>query len=254
MKREKIMIIVAIVISLAMLRCGSSGGGESSASTVSTPTTLILQAVLSGAQEVPAVSTAATGTGSVTVDTSTKTITGSVTTTGITGTSAHIHDGDIGSTGAIVVPLTETPEGSGIWVIPDGTTLTDAQIERLRAAGYYFNVHSSANPSGEIRGQIMSYAGNVQTIWTGFCTVCHTPGGVAPFLDLTEQNSYASLVNQPATQSAGTRVIPVDSTNSVLYKRITGDGLALMPQGGPALSANNQNIIKLWINTGAANN
>jgi len=34
-------------------------------------------------------------------------------------------------------------------------TLTDAQIADLNAGKWYFNVHTAANPGGEIRGTVM---------------------------------------------------------------------------------------------------
>ena len=39
-------------------------------------------------------------------------------------------------------------------MVPANSVLTDAQITRLRAGGYYFNVHTALNPAGEIRGQL----------------------------------------------------------------------------------------------------
>ncbi|RZU02437.1 CHRD domain-containing protein [Rivibacter subsaxonicus] len=107
---------------------------------------------LKGAEEVPANASGATGRGFVAVDPVTRTLTASVTTSGVAGTVAHIHEGAAGVSGPIVFPLTETTPGSGVW----GTvvTLSDAQYATLKAGNYYFNVHSAAIPAGEIRGQL----------------------------------------------------------------------------------------------------
>jgi hypothetical protein len=55
--------------------------------------------------------------------------------------------------GSIVFSLSETSPGAGIWTAQ--VTLTDAQMNALRAGNYYFSVHSAAHPGGEIRGQIL---------------------------------------------------------------------------------------------------
>ena len=106
---------------------------------------------LSGSQEVPPVTTAASGSGTITVDAD-KSISGSVTTTGVNGTAAHIHMAAMGQNGPVIVPLTKTADGT--WSVPPGTKLTDAQYEAFKAGNLYINVHSAANKGGEIRGQL----------------------------------------------------------------------------------------------------
>lgn len=106
---------------------------------------------LSGAHEIPPVTTNATGTGTLSVGAD-KSISGSVTTSGVTVTAAHIHDAPAGKNGPIVVPLNK--ESDTVWKVPEGTKLTDAQYESFKAGNLYFNVHSAANKAGEIRGQI----------------------------------------------------------------------------------------------------
>lgn len=111
-----------------------------------------LSALLSGDQETPPVTTTATGVGTVSVDPVTKVIRGGITTSGIIGTAAHIHDANTGIPGPVIIPLAGGPT---VWTIPDTTLpLTDAQLARLLAGGLYFNVHTATNPNGEIRGQI----------------------------------------------------------------------------------------------------
>ncbi len=106
---------------------------------------------LSGMQEVPAVTTSATGSGTVTIGAD-KSVSGSVTTSGVAATAAHIHDGAPGKNGPIIIPLTKTSDN--VWAVPAGAKLTDAQYASYKAGNLYVNVHSAANKGGEIRGQI----------------------------------------------------------------------------------------------------
>jgi hypothetical protein len=140
----------------ALTSCGGGGGyGGGSTQTFTPPPAMAesYRAVLTGGSETPPNASAATGTGSLTLDTGTKMMTASVTTGGIVGTMAHIHQGVPGVAGPIIFPLAESYGGSGVWSVQ--MTLTDDQIATLRAGNYYFNVHSGAFPAGEIRGQIV---------------------------------------------------------------------------------------------------
>jgi hypothetical protein len=106
---------------------------------------------LSGNDEVPAVTTSASGNGSVKVAAD-KTVSGSVTTKGVTATAAHIHEGEAGKNGPVVISLTK--DAGDKWVIPDGSKFSDAQYESYKAGKLYVNVHSAAHKDGEIRGQL----------------------------------------------------------------------------------------------------
>ena len=106
---------------------------------------------LSGDDEVPAVKTSATGSGSITVGAD-KSVKGSVTTSNIAATAAHIHTGAAGANGPIIIPLTK--KGENQWIVPEGAKLSDDQFQSFNASNLYVNVHSAANPGGEIRAQI----------------------------------------------------------------------------------------------------
>jgi hypothetical protein len=110
-----------------------------------------IKIVLSGAQEIPPVTTAATGTGVINVGAD-KSVRGSVTVSGVSPTAAHIHEAPAGKSGPIVIPLTQT--GDGVWSVPEGAKFTDEQFESYKAGNLYYNVHSAAYKGGEIRGQI----------------------------------------------------------------------------------------------------
>ena len=106
---------------------------------------------LTGDQEVPAVTTAAKGTGKISVADD-KSVTGSIKTTGITGVAAHIHEAPAGQNGKPIITLEK--KGDNEWVVPAGSKLTDAQVESLKAGNLYVNVHSAEHKSGEIRTQL----------------------------------------------------------------------------------------------------
>ena len=106
---------------------------------------------LTGAEEVPPVSTAATGAGTIKVNDD-MTVSGSVTTKGIEGVAAHIHLGAVGKNGPPVIPLEQT--SPGVWSVPAGSKLTADQYRTFKAGELYVNVHSAAHKDGEIRGQL----------------------------------------------------------------------------------------------------
>ena len=105
---------------------------------------------LAGDQEVPPVKSAGAGTGTFVVGAD-KSVSGSVTTTGFAGTAAHIHEGATGKSGPVLIPLTKDGDK---YTAPAGAKLTDAQLASFKAGTLYVNVHSAANPDGEIRGQL----------------------------------------------------------------------------------------------------
>ncbi len=110
-----------------------------------------IKVVLSGSQEIPPVTTSASGTGTVVVGAD-KSVRGSVIVTGMTPTVAHIHEGPVGKIGPVIIPLVQTADN--VWSVPEGAKLTDAQYESYKAGNLYYNVHSAAYKPGEIRGQI----------------------------------------------------------------------------------------------------
>jgi hypothetical protein len=107
--------------------------------------------VLSGNQEIPPVATSASGTGTITVNAD-RSVIGNATITGMSVTVAHIHEAAAGTNGSIIVLLIRTADN--VWSVPSGARLTDAQYESYKAGNLYFNIHSEAHRSGEIRGQI----------------------------------------------------------------------------------------------------
>ena len=105
---------------------------------------------LTGAEEVPPVNTQAKGSGSFRVAED-GTISGSVTTEGVQGMMAHIHQGAKGQNGPVIVPLTKSGD---TYTVPEGRKLTQPQMDALKAGNLYVNVHSPQNKGGEVRAQL----------------------------------------------------------------------------------------------------
>lgn len=110
-----------------------------------------VKVTLSGAEEVPAVTTEAKGEGTITVNAD-KSVSGTITTTGVEGIAAHIHLAERGKNGPPVITLVKQADGS--WSTPADAKLTDEQYAAFKAGHLYINVHSAEHKSGEIRGQL----------------------------------------------------------------------------------------------------
>jgi len=106
---------------------------------------------LTGAEETPPVATAASGTGTITIGAD-QSVSGTLKTTGIEGTVAHIHVGAPGLAGPVIITLTKGADG--VWSVPAGSKLTDEQYASFKAGNLYVNVHSTEHKPGEIRAQL----------------------------------------------------------------------------------------------------
>lgn len=108
--------------------------------------------VLSGSAEVPPVTTSAAGSGQIVVQAD-RSLSGTIKTSGMVPTAAHIHEAAAGRNGPPIVTLSKGSDGS--FSVPAGAKLNDAQHASYLAGQLYVNVHSAAYPDGEIRGQLM---------------------------------------------------------------------------------------------------
>jgi hypothetical protein len=133
----------AIALAAATLIAGLLAAGATFAADI--------KVKLSGGQEVPPVETQAAGSGTITVNDD-KSVSGSVTTTGIKATAAHIHEAAAGKNGPVAIPLEKKSDNE--FAVPAGAKLSDAQYKALKAGNLYVNVHSDAHKNGEIRAQL----------------------------------------------------------------------------------------------------
>lgn len=115
------------------------------------------EVALTGAEQVPPVQTPGKGTAALTFDPATRVVTWTVSYGGLTGpaTMAHFHGPAAAGKNAPVV-LWLTKKGDPVESpIKGEATLTPDQAQQFSAGELYINVHTQANPGGEIRGQVM---------------------------------------------------------------------------------------------------
>jgi CHRD domain len=106
---------------------------------------------LTGAEETPPVTTSAAGHGTIHIKKD-HSVSGTIKTTGIEGTAAHIHVGAKGESGPPIITLTKGADGA--WTVPAGSKLTDEQLADFKSGKLYVNVHSAEHKPGEIRAQL----------------------------------------------------------------------------------------------------
>ena len=132
----------AALVVLALGACAAPGAGSVGVS-----------ATLSSAAEVPTNSSTATGSLQGSYDKQSKLLKWKLVYSGLSGpaTMAHFHGPAMaGENAGVVVPLANPASTA-----ESTATLTDAQAADMLAGKWYINVHTAANPAGEIRGQLM---------------------------------------------------------------------------------------------------
>jgi len=141
----------------ALAACGNMGSSSSSGSMGSmaaSASTASFAATLSSSAEVPPNMSTGTGTLTATLDKASNVLTWKLSYSGLTGpaTMAHFHGPAMpGANAGVVLPF----QGAAS-PIEGSATLTAAQVADLTAGRWYANVHTAANPAGEIRGQVMA--------------------------------------------------------------------------------------------------
>jgi hypothetical protein len=112
-----------------------------------------MKATLDGKSENPPNTSAGKGTADIDYDAATKKLSWKVTYSGLSGpaTAAHFHGpAEVGKNAGVAVAI----PNAGTSPVEGSATLTDAQAADLMAGKYYVNIHTAANPGGEIRGQV----------------------------------------------------------------------------------------------------
>jgi hypothetical protein len=111
-------------------------------------------AALLAANQVPPVDTAGSGTAQITINPGHDELCFHVTVTNLSSPviASHIHQGAAGTNGPIVIPF---PGASGN-EFAGCVTVADTLLNQVRSdpSGFYVNVHTTAHPGGEVRGQL----------------------------------------------------------------------------------------------------
>ena len=139
--------IGAIALVIGGIATASLGVAAANAETVT------LKAELKGSNEVPPNSSPASGTAQATLNTETKVLTWTVSYKDLTGPAvgAHFHGpSEPGKNAGIALPF-KTVQNP----IEGTATLSDAQVTDLLAGKWYANIHTAANPGGELRGNMI---------------------------------------------------------------------------------------------------
>jgi hypothetical protein len=119
--------------------------------------TIEYKAAMSPSSEVPPAPTSGVGTADAQYDTATHVLNYTITWSGLSGpaTMAHFHGpAAIGANAGVAVPLGTDP----VSPLTGKVKLTAAQAKDLADGKWYANVHTAANPKGELRGQMLKVA------------------------------------------------------------------------------------------------
>ena len=139
MKKHYKMLFVLFVLSTQLLFAQRNGR-------------MMFTARLTGAKEVPAVSTIAKGLVTVVVDGNNVTVNAVFDSLSGPVTNCHFHKAVAGSNGGTFTNFLANVRGNRLYV---KTTLTNAQIADMIEDSVYMNVHTTLNGGGEIRGQLV---------------------------------------------------------------------------------------------------
>ncbi|TGE24839.1 CHRD domain-containing protein [Hymenobacter aquaticus] len=120
-------------------------------------TEFLYAATLTGGQETPPVSTPALGVGTFVLSQDKTRLKFRTVVDGLSGaiTNTHFHNAAPGAAGPVILDLLPYLSGK---VIEGEVGVTPAFVTALEAGNIYINVHTAANPGGEIRGQLASRA------------------------------------------------------------------------------------------------
>lgn len=195
-----------------------------------------ITSTINEANEVPPSGSAGTGTLTGIYDATTNMITINAPYTDLSAglSAAHLHEAPAGANGGVIVNLSPTT-GATSGTISGTFAVPGANEAALIAGNFYINLHSSAFPGGEIRGQlaltvIQSYA---------VSSTINESNEVPP-------SGSAGMGTLTGSYNASTKMITINAPYSNLSAGLTGAHLHEAPAG-----SNGSVIINLSPTTGA---
>lgn len=200
---------VALSVLLALGACSSSDNNDAAPAAVQEEVASV-SVILNAAQEVPVptgVPEGASGTADVSVAAN-GVVTASLAVSNLSGAAqmVHIHRGFAGSTGPVLVGLS-SEDGGSTWSVPASErALTEDEIGAFNRGELYFNVHTEANPAGEIRGQIDS-------------------GNTTEFVVRIENVSTSATLNVASTGE--TQAVPLSPGAYIVHRNASSSPLLL---------------------------
>ncbi len=198
-------ILALPLLGLSLLgACGGSyGGGDMGMGTGNNGSTTIT-VKLAADQLFPQPASVASGSGTFTVDASTRALSGNIVLNGVSPTGVELGDAYAGAQSAALIMLSMDAGNANQWDIPVGTSLTAQQLADLNSGKLYVLVRSASYTDGELRAQLV-------------------PSGITvKFAAL----SGSAQVPPVATTGTGQVAVTVDSTNMRAAANINVSGLA----------------------------
>ena len=167
---------------------------------------LLVSGKLTGDQEVPSVTTSASGVASFFLNDTWDTLFVNINAANLSGdiTGIHVHEGAKGSNGGVVTDLSSFVKGNQVKGYLTGSNLTSAMIAKYLSGAYYINLHTAAHPSGEIRAQL-----GLETDWAFRAS-----------LDTAQQGHAVS------NNAQGLAYLNLSHDKSTLEVKVVADGLS----------------------------
>lgn len=176
------------------------------------------KATLSGGSEVPSNSSTAKGDFTATLDETNKTFSWVLNVPNISNaTMAHLHQAPAGTSGPVVMdlwvpPLSQTSANSintssvSREINLSGTLAGSfpAFVAALKAGNIYVNVHTTANPGGEIRGQVVSASATATPTGTATSTSTATASATPSATATSTPSATSTATASPPATGTGT--------------------------------------------------
>ena len=158
--------------------------------------------------------------------------------------AAHVHQGDAGVPGPVVIPL-DPSAVTGTSGTFSGTSapLSDALVSAFKAGGLYVNVHTALNGSGEIRGQIavvnpVTCNPDCTLNFEGCTTTSTTTTTTTTTSTTTTTPAMTSTITSTTTTSTSITTTTSTTTTSITTTTSLPQAVSFTQNVAPILAAN----------------